>query len=376
MSKVMKKPLLQTSLLHGQLQLKRGDFTLDTGSFEIPASGVTAIFGHSGSGKTTFLRCLAGFESQATGQVIFSDQAWLHNGKSLAIHKRGLGYVFQEASLFAHLNVEDNLRYGLKRAKNPRFIEFTQVVEWLGLSHLLGRNVTTLSGGERQRVAIGRTLLSQPKILMLDEPMAALDLFAKRAIMPYLERLRDELDIPILYISHSPEEVERLADTVIFMHNGKIASIEPIEQALNREDTPLYQGSEPRSVLSAEVVELFEEEGLARLKVGEAELYVPASDALADSGLNELGSNVRVVISAKQVSLMAEKPQQTSMLNHLPVTIEAIEEHNDYSYLIRLRVKSEPWPLIAQITKRSLKTLDLQVNQAWVAAIKSVSILN
>jgi len=366
--------------LHGYLKIQRGDFTLDTGDFAIPKRGLTAIFGHSGSGKTTFLRCLAGFENEAEGQVIFSDQAWLHQGKAMPIHKRKLGYVFQEASLFPHLNVEENLRYGLKRAnksaKNKDAIEFTQVVEWLGLTGLLNRNATTLSGGERQRVAIGRTLLSQPEILMMDEPMASLDLFAKRAIMPYLERLRDELEIPILYISHSPEEVERLADTVIFMQKGKVSSIEPIEQALNREDTPLYQGSEPRSVLSAQIVEHIQDEGLTRLKAGEAELFVPATGSEEGSSFSQVGSQVRVVISAKQVSLMANQPQQTSMLNHLPVKIEAIEEHNDYSYLIKLRVKNEPWPLIAQVTKRSLKALDLQVDQAWVAAIKSVSILN
>ncbi|MEA3405872.1 MAG: molybdenum ABC transporter ATP-binding protein [Pseudomonadota bacterium] len=366
-----------SSTLHGHLKIQRGEFCLDTGEFEIPTTGLTAIFGHSGSGKTTFLRCLAGFEREAEGQVIFSEQAWLQQGKSRPIHKRGLGYVFQEASLFPHLNVEGNLRYGLKRARKNSTglvnIEFEQVVEWLGLNDLLNRNATTLSGGERQRVAIGRTLLSQPKILMMDEPMASLDLFAKRAIMPYLERLRDELEIPILYISHSPEEVERLADTVIFMHQGNVMSIEPIEQALNREDTPLYQGSEPRSVLSAQIVEHIKEEGLTRLKAGEAELFVPAIEGVKDINI---GSNVRVVISAQQVSLMAAQPNQTSMLNHLPVKIEAIEEHNEYSYLIKLRVTNEPWPLVAQVTKRSFKTLNLQIGQAWVAAIKSVSILN
>lgn len=375
--------------LRGNVQLQRGEFRLETGEFEIPSSGVTAIFGHSGSGKTTFLRCLAGFEDQAVGHVQFFDQAWLHAGKSLAIHKRQLGYVFQEASLFAHLNVEDNLHYGLKRtgrgfikgtAKPSQMnhqISFQQVVEWLGLAALLKRDVVTLSGGEKQRVAIGRTLLSQPKILMMDEPMASLDLFSKRAIMPYFERLRDELEMPILYITHSPEEVERLADTVIFMEKGRISKIEPIAQALNREDTPLYQGNEPRSVLSAQIVEHIYEEGLTRLKAGEAELFVPATEGTKDTSKQaDIGSQVRVIISAKQVSLMAEQPDKTSMLNHLPVKIEAIEEYNDYSYLIKLRVNNEPWPLMAQVTKRSLKALDLQVDQAWVAAIKSVSILN
>jgi len=362
--------------LHGQLSIQRGEFSLETGEFEIPASGLTAIFGHSGSGKTTFLRCLAGFETEAKGQVIFSEQAWLNRGKSLPIHKRGLGYVFQEASLFPHLNVEANLRYGLKRAAKKSAgqvnIEFDQVVEWLGLKDLLNRSATTLSGGERQRVAIGRTLLSQPKILMMDEPMASLDLFAKRAIMPYLERLRDELEIPILYISHSPEEVERLADTVIFMKKGRITSIEPIEHALNREDTPLYQGTEPRSVLSAQIVEHIQDEGLTRLQAGAAQLFVPAVRGENDS---QLGSKVRIVISAKQVSLLAEQPKLTSMLNHLPVRIESVHDCNEFSVLVHLRVDNEPWPLLAQITKRSQQTLNLQVGQNWVAAIKSASIL-
>lgn len=367
----------KTTMLHGNLLLQRGDFKLETQNFEIPATGLTAIFGQSGSGKTTFLRCLAGFEERVTGTLFLSDQAWLKQGKSMPVHKRNLGYVFQEASLFTHLNVAENLRYGLKRASKKRLnskqaIEFSQVVDWLGLESLLTRNVMTLSGGERQRVAIGRTLLSQPAILMMDEPMASLDLFAKRAIMPYLERLRDELAIPILYISHSPEEVERLADTVVFMNAGKIGSIEPIEQALNRQNTPLYQDSEPRSVLSATILEQLDTEGLTRLQVGEAELFVPA----VESPANELGTQVRVVVSANQVSLMAKQPSQTSMLNHLPVTIEAIEEHNAYSFLIKLRLKNVSWPLLAQVTKRSYQTLNLKVGQAWVAAIKSVSILN
>ncbi|WP_024851928.1 molybdenum ABC transporter ATP-binding protein [Hydrogenovibrio kuenenii] len=358
--------------LSGHLSVQLGGFELQTGDFEIPLSGVTAIFGHSGSGKTTFIRCLAGFESAAKGEVTFGDQAWLTARKTLPIHKRGLGYVFQEASLFPHLNVNDNLLYGLKRASKTgkqQTISFEQVVEWLGLTLLLNRDVQTLSGGERQRVAIGRTLLSQPSILMMDEPMAALDLFSKRAIMPYLERLRDELDIPILYISHSPQEVERLADHVLFMEKGKIISIEPIEQALNREGTPLYQGEEPKSVMKATLVEQLETEGLSRVEVGSDSLYVPHLQQV-------VGSEVRLVIAAQQVSLMSAKPEQTSMLNHLPVLIESIEPHNDYSVMLRLRLAASSLPLLAQVTKRSVHSLGLSPGQNWVAAIKSVAILD
>ena len=355
--------------LRGQVSLKLGEFQLESGEFQLPDTGLTAVFGHSGSGKTTFLRCLAGFEPNAKGEVYFFDQAWLKLGQFLPIHKRQLGYVFQEASLFAHLTVEGNLRYGFKRAKEPRSIEFNQVVDWLGLSALLSRDVLSLSGGEKQRVAIGRTLLSQPKVLMMDEPMASLDVFSKRAIMPYIERLRDELEIPILYITHSPEEVERLADTVVFMSQGCITQIEPIAQALNRVGTPLYQNAEPRSVIAAEVVEQVLEDGLTRLSADGAELFVPALD-------EPLGAKVRVVIAANQVSLMASQPDMTSVLNHLMVTIESIEPVNEYSLLLRLRSQDAPWPLLAQVTKRSARRLNLQVGQHWVAAIKSASILN
>ncbi len=355
--------------LRGNLFLHQGDFTLNSGEFELPAQGVTAVFGHSGSGKTTFLRCLAGFEASATGRVFFGEQAWLNNGKSLAVHKRDLGYVFQENSLFTHLNVADNLRYGLKRSqKQQRIIEFSQVIEWLGLTTLLARNPESLSGGERQRVAIARTLLSQPKILMMDEPMASLDLFSKRAIMPYLEGLRDELDIPILYISHSPEEVERLADTVVFMEQGKILSIEPIEEALNRKNTPLYQGMEPRSVFTAQVVSHSEVDGLSLVRAGDAQLWVAKVK-------ESVGVNVRVVIAAQNVSLMLSKPEQTTVLNHLSVTIVAVEKFNESSYLLRLSVNNETWPLLAKVTKRSVNNLNLKVGQAVTAAIKSASIL-
>ncbi|QCU90905.1 molybdenum ABC transporter ATP-binding protein [Thiomicrorhabdus sediminis] len=356
--------------LAGNLKLRRGQFVLDTGEFIIPSQGLTAIFGHSGSGKTSFLRALAGFENEVEGRLKFVDEVWHHEQTSLPTHKRQLGYVFQEASLFAHLNVLDNLKYGLKRVPKNREcqIHFGEVVDWLGLQELLTRSVQTLSGGERQRVAIARTLLAQPKVLLMDEPMAALDLFAKRAIMPYLERLRDELNIPIVYITHSPEEVERLADTVVFMQDGSITQIEPIEQALNRAGTPLYQNQQPRAVLAAQVTKHCDD-GLTELQIAEQTLYIPHIK-------EAVGQTVRVVIAAEQVSLMAQQPQQSSMLNHLPVMIESIDEHNDYSLLLKLRLENTLWPLLCLLTKRSQQKLQLEPGQHWIAALKSVSILN
>jgi len=359
--------------LQGNVVLKCGDFSLETGDFELPLKGLTAIFGRSGSGKTTLLRCLAGLEKEVEGWVIFNGQTWIKHGKQRPIHKRKLGYVFQEANLFPHLNVEENLRYGLKRHKTlidgEPTIHFEQVVDWLGLEPLLKRNSVTLSGGERQRVAIGRALLSQPKILLMDEPMASLDLFAKRSIMPYLERLRDELEIPIIYVTHSPEEVERLADFVLFMDQGRVTHFEAIEKALNRVGTPLYQGDNPRSVLSAKVVSHDLEDGLSCLKVGDSKIWVPAVS-------HQQGETVRIIISAQQISLLAGKPEKCSVLNHLNVVITLIEPLNDYGVLIHLKVANEPWPLLAKITKRSQRVLNLKEGQEWIAAIKSASIIN
>jgi len=359
--------------LKGSLTLQRGCFCLETGVFEFPLKGVTAIFGRSGSGKTTLLRCLAGLESDVIGQLSFNGQIWLKENKQFPVHKRQLGYVFQEANLFQHLTVEENLWYGFKRykrlIKSKVTIHFKQVVAWLSLEPLLQRSPSTLSGGERQRVAIGRSLLSQPKILLMDEPMASLDLYAKREIMPYLERLRDELAIPILYVTHSPDEVERLADSVLFMEQGRITHFEAIEQALNHVGTPLYQGENPRAVLSAEVVSHDKEDGLSCLKVGQEPLWVPEVS-------NKKGERVRVIVSAQHVSLLAVKPEKCSVLNHLNVTIKSIEAVSDYSVLVHLKVANEEWPLLAKITKRSYRVLSLQKGQQWIAAIKSVSILN
>lgn len=358
--------------LSGHLFLIKDDFILNTGYFEFPTTGVTAIFGLSGSGKTTFLRALAGFEKETIGEVNFLNESWLKNNISLAVHKRQLGYVFQEACLFKHLNVKQNLQYGLKRAGNNKIIKFEQAINWLGLTELLDRNVTNLSGGEKQRVAIARALLSQPNILMMDEPLASLDGFAKRQIIPYLEKLRDELKIPILYISHSVEEVSRLADVVAFMQNGKISAVEPIAIALNKEKTPLYQPKDPSAVLLATIKKHDIDYGLSKLslgnKLGKAYLYVAKQQ-------KNIGDNIRVTINASQVSLVKEQPTISSMLNHLPVIIEKIAPFNDYSMLIKLQIKDTNLFLFAQITKRSVKQLQLQPRQAWIAAIKTVSIL-
>ncbi|MBU1564555.1 MAG: molybdenum ABC transporter ATP-binding protein [Proteobacteria bacterium] len=188
----------------------------------LPAGGVTALFGHSGSGKTTLLRCIAGLERAPGGRLCVNGELWQDEEHWLPTHKRGVGYVFQEPSLFPHLSVLGNLQYGMKRTSDPQRIDLQQLVELLGISHLLVRKPDSLSGGERQRVGIARALAVSPCLLLMDEPLAALDLKRKREILPYLERLHDELEIPVLYVSHSPDEVMRLADHVVVLDDGLV----------------------------------------------------------------------------------------------------------------------------------------------------------
>lgn len=356
--------------LSGHLQLQQGDFQLDSGEFALPLQGVTVLFGRSGSGKSTLLRALSGLDKHTQGQLKFGEQVWQEGQTRLLTQKRDIGFVFQDAALFPHLTVRQNLLYGVKRLpKGVTPADFELMVQRVGIADQLDRAVTNLSGGEKQRVAIARALLMRPKLLCMDEPLSALDWRAKSEMLNLIESLVESYQLPVLYITHSPDEVARLADTVVFMDAGKIQGVEPIEQALNRPDTPLYQQAEPRSVLSAKVLAHLEEEGLTQLQAGQETLFVPQIT-------QSVATDVRVMIAAQQVSLMAQKPEITSMLNHLDVVIEAIEPHNDYSHLLRLKLAKEPWPLLAQVTKRSAKQLDLQVGQHWVAAIKSVSLLN
>ena len=186
-------------------------FSLDV-DLALPGRGVTALFGHSGSGKTTLLRCIAGLERAAQGRLAVDGEVWQDAGSWLPPHQRPIGYVFQEASLFAHLTVLGNLRYGMKRISGAQRVSLDHAIELLGIGHLLDRKPDRLSGGERQRVGIARALAVSPRLLLMDEPLAALDLKRKQEILPYLERLHDELSIPVLYVSHSPDEVARLAD--------------------------------------------------------------------------------------------------------------------------------------------------------------------
>ena len=221
--------------IHIQLQLQRANFALDV-TMTLPARGISVLYGPSGSGKTTVLRCVAGLERAATGTVQVGDAVWQSSQMGLALptHQRPLGYVFQEASLFEHLNVRGNVEFGLRRVRSAQAHEYLHAaLELLGITHLLDRAVQGLSGGERQRVAIARALATQPQLLLLDEPLSALDAARKQEVLPWLERLRDELHIPMLYVTHSVDELTRLGDHVVVMEQGRVKASGPVAHTLS-----------------------------------------------------------------------------------------------------------------------------------------------
>jgi molybdate transport system ATP-binding protein len=347
-------------------------FTLDV-DLLLPGRGVTAVFGHSGSGKTALLRCLAGLTLPAEGYLRVNGEVWLDiaNGIGMPTHKRPLGYVFQEASLFPHLSVNGNLRYGLNRiASAARRIEVGQVAELLGIGHLLERMPAALSGGERQRVAIARALLTSPRLLILDEPLASLDQKRKLEILPYLERLHDELDIPVLYVSHAPEEVARLADHLVLLENGRAIASGPIADSLARLDLPLSMADEASVVIEGVVVSHDADYELLLLQLpGGRSILRVAHSALA------AGKPLRVVIRANDVSLLLHHEQESSVLNVLAATVVEIAGARHPAHVL-VRLDVDGTPLLARITRYSHDHLQLAVGKRLWAHVKAVSLLH
>ncbi len=353
-------------MIEAQLTLKRDNFTLDT-KFSVPARGITALFGPSGCGKTTLLRAIAGLEKNARGTFKIGDTVWQDNNTFLPTHQRALGFVFQEASLFEHLSVQDNLHYGLKRLGNttPRF-RFKQVVELLDLDALLPRQPGGLSGGERQRVAIGRALLTSPQLLLMDEPLAALDHQRKQEILPFFERLHSELDIPILYVSHATDEVARLADYLVLLDAGRVQASGPIAEMLTRMDLPLAHEHDAGAIVEATVSGIDDEFHLARLRFPGGEIFTP------NQSLHE-GAQLRVRILARDVSLTLVRQTGTSILNIVPVTVTSLSEETPAQLLVQLDAGGVP--LLARITRKSATALTLVPTQKLYAQIKAVSLL-
>ena len=352
--------------IDARLAFDRGTFVLDA-ELTVPDRGVTAIFGPSGCGKTSLLRAMAGLERSARGFLRLGDEIWQDDKTFLPPHQRPLGYVFQEASLFSHLSVQGNLEYGYKRVPaSDRRVAFDEAVSLLGMADLLSRDTADLSGGERQRTAIAQALLTSPRLLLLDEPLTGLDADSKAEILPYLERLHGELEIPVFYVSHAADEVARLADHLVLLEAGTVQASGPIGEMLTRFDLPMSHGDEAEAILEAEVSGHDEEFHLTHLIFPGGELHVTRQNL-------EVGQGVRLRILARDVSLTLTRQSGTSILNILPVTVQELAEEGPAQVMVKLSAGGTA--LLSRITRRSAQALNLQPGKQIFAQIKTVALL-
>ncbi|MES9854136.1 MAG: molybdenum ABC transporter ATP-binding protein [Candidatus Thiodiazotropha sp. L084R] len=356
------------SSIEVQIKNRLGDFELDV-SFTAPAQGVTALFGSSGSGKTSVLRAIAGLERPSEGLVRINDEIWQDQKRFVPIHRRALGYVFQEASLFPHLSVRRNLEYGLHRvAEKERQIPFHDVVELLGIAAFLKRETHKLSGGERQRVAIARTLLTSPRLLLMDEPLSALDHGAKQIILPYLESLHDEFGIPSLYVSHDPNEVARLADRMVLLEHGRVIAEGDAAQLLTRLDLPLSGYDDASALLEGIVSSHDTSYHLTWISLQGNRVAVPREDL-------PVGRHARVQIQARDVSLSLHAHSDTSIVNILPARVIDTHDINQTQMLVRLELE-DGQTLLSRITRRSAMGMGIHEDMLLYAQVKSVALLS
>jgi len=353
-----------------ELQLQRSGFSLDV-KMQLPNSGISVLFGASGSGKTTVLRCVAGLEPEATGLVRVGEQVWLSSQtrQRLPAHQRSLGYVFQEASLFEHLNVRQNIAFGLRRT--PRFQAQSLIdnaAELLGIAHLLDRSVQGLSGGERQRISIARALATQPQILLLDEPMAALDQARKQDLFPWLEKLRDELHIPMLYVTHSVDELTRLGNHLVVLDQGRVKASGPVAETFATLDSTAVQGEDFSTLIHGVIAERDSTWHLLRVEFDGGELWV------RDDGA-QTGSRIRLRVMARDVSIATRVPEYTSIQNHLKAVIcAALPDAHPSQMLVKMQIGETV--IVARITQRSWHTLGLAVGQTVWTQVKSVAVVS
>lgn len=346
-----------------------GRLNLDV-AFDVPAKGVTALFGPSGCGKTTILRCVAGLHHARSGRCVIGGDIWQSEGYFKPVYERPIGYVFQEASLFPHLSVKRNLLFGSRDAQKDRSHQFLEVIELLGVDRLLDRSPKNLSGGERQRVAIGRALLSDPRLLLMDEPLSALDRLTKEEIMPYIERLQTTLNIPVLYVSHDINEVERLADHLVLIENGGLVASGPLPQLQSDPSLMLASAANAAVSLKAEVIAYDQEFKIARFAINGAFLNAP-SQPLAT------GERRRLKIYAGDVSLTRDPGHTSTIDNLIPVRILDIREIEPAQIITILGIGShgEGEHMLARITKKSWSGLGLGIGQSVFAQVKAVALI-
>ncbi len=333
----------------------------------VPSFGVTALFGASGSGKTTLLRAIAGLEKVPDGFLQIGEEVWQEGSLFVPTYRRSLGYVFQEPSLFPHLSVRGNMEYGARRVGGGCAELLHQTAEMLGIEHLMQRAPSTLSGGERQRVAIGRALLTRPKILLMDEPLASLDQARKQEVLPYLQRLHQDLKIPILYVSHAPEEVAQLADYLVVLDAGEVVACGPLAETLAQVESPIRLGEEAGVVLEGVIGARDVRWHLARVDVSGSGIWT------RDVG-HEIGHKVRIRLLARDVSLSLEEPQGSSIINHLPCAITGMAD-DVHPALCLVRLEMEGSPILARMTRRSASALGIGSGSRVWAQVKAVAVI-
>ncbi len=341
-------------------------FSLDIDR-QLSLAGVTGLFGPSGSGKSTLLRIIAGLESCATGEVTYGGEAWQTDRSFMPAFKRPVGYVFQDARLFQHLTVEGNLQFAQQRRPHGAGISLDEVVSAMDLQPLLHRHTDALSGGERQRVAIARTLLTNPRLLLLDEPLAALDIGRKREILPYIEALPKRFGIPAIYVSHAVSEMARLADDVVVLEAGRITAIGPAANILNREDLQSSALSfEAVTILEVRVIEHLEEMHLTRVDYCGQRISVPIMKTIDE------GELARLSVRAGDVVIATEEPKGLSVRNKLAGQILSIDPEPDSAFAM-VSVNIDGAVIKAQLTHHAVRELNLVKDMHVYALIKTAS---
>jgi len=337
----------------------------------IPDQGITAIFGPSGSGKSTLLRLIAGLEKGQAADaihIVSGDTVWQDGVQFVPAHQRSVGMVFQQQHLFPHLSVSANLGYAIKRSRGPGNVSIADVVDWLDLRTLLPKSASQLSGGESQRVAIARVMLNCPDWILMDEPLAAIDKSARTRILHYLELIHHELNIPIIYVSHSLEEVTHLADRLILLDRGQVTGEGDIFDLMSQPQSALLGEDSGGALIRCEVADHDIDFHLTQLQLDDHQLQV-AMRAEAP------GTLLRMLVPARDVSLSMEKPEGSSILNIIPVSVESITEQPGISASVMLRLNTGRQHLLARITRKSLQQLNIKAGDRVFAQIKSVSLL-
>jgi molybdate transport system ATP-binding protein len=349
--------------------LRRGAFLLDT-AFDSHGPGVTALCGPSGAGKTSLLRCLAGLEKPEAGSLAVDGKVWFDAQRGIAVspQQRSIGYVTQEPSLFVHLSVQDNLLYGFKRLGSAaRRTALDDVVDGLGLASLLPRRITHLSGGERQRVAIGRALLRSPEVLLLDEPVSALDVSSRADVLRYLRKVLERFAVRCIYVSHDLREAARLATEMLWMEQGRVVAQGIARDVLTDVRLPFAELDEAESLLEGVIEGHDADMGLTRIRCADSTLWLPQVDAA-------IGSRHRVQISARDVSLGLNSPDSLSILNVLEARISDLIPAPRQPAHVLVRLDVDGSPLLARITRKSALALDLQIGTRVWALVKSVAL--